>query len=164
MWSYSHGYQVADTEATFALGSPGTYGEGIYTAASRHKHTLRFYLADPTSSANPANSTAPAASARTPSSASSPTLNAATPTTPRSTGHNAPRSRNSRPTGCTPKRNASNSCSPRHPGRGYSASSPTPKRTWPLPNAPLPAPPSAAGHSNASPAVVGGAAAKSSTS
>ena len=42
-----HTYQGADTEATFAYGSPGLYRELVYTASSRHRETLRFYLADP---------------------------------------------------------------------------------------------------------------------
>jgi chromosome segregation ATPase len=42
-----HTYQGADTEATFAYGSPALYRELVYTASSRHRETLRFYLADP---------------------------------------------------------------------------------------------------------------------
>ena len=42
-----HTYQGADTEATFAYGSPGLYRELVYTASSRHRETLRFYLSDP---------------------------------------------------------------------------------------------------------------------
>ena len=42
-----HTYQGATTEATFAYGSPGLYRELVYTASSRHEHSLRFYLADP---------------------------------------------------------------------------------------------------------------------
>jgi ATP-dependent exoDNAse (exonuclease V) alpha subunit len=42
-----HTYQGTDTEATFAYGSPGLYRELVYTASSRHRQTLRFYLADP---------------------------------------------------------------------------------------------------------------------
>jgi hypothetical protein len=42
-----HAYQGADTDATFAYGSPGLYRELGYTASSRHRETLRFYLSDP---------------------------------------------------------------------------------------------------------------------
>jgi ATP-dependent exoDNAse (exonuclease V) alpha subunit len=42
-----HAYQGATTDATFALGSPGLYRELVYTAASRHRDTVRFYLAGP---------------------------------------------------------------------------------------------------------------------